>query len=286
MFGFGFALVPFYDKICEVTGLRNIDAAPTSSANTQVDATRTVRIELDANVRKLPWRFQPLRADRRRCIRASCAQVDVRGRQHARPRRDRPGDPELRPAARRRSTSASSTASASRSRRCAGRARRDAGGVRASIRRCPPTSHTITLSYTFFEVEGGGGVKRWRRKATAAPDQRASATAKRRGTRRGVTDERSAQPAPSPITTSRSRRTGRSWARSRCCCMAHGRARSGSTAYGRRARGMALAGFCVARLHDVRLVRHGDPRIRGRQVQQAGRHLVPLGHELVHLLAR
>ncbi|HEY2816010.1 MAG TPA: cytochrome c oxidase assembly protein [Casimicrobiaceae bacterium] len=58
MFGFGFALVPFYEKICQVTGIRNIaraDAAP----NTQVDATREVRIEFDANVRNLAWRFKP-----------------------------------------------------------------------------------------------------------------------------------------------------------------------------------------------------------------------------------
>jgi len=58
MFGFGFALVPFYEKICEVTGLRNIAAAD-KAANTQVDATRDVRIEFDANVRNLPWRFKP-----------------------------------------------------------------------------------------------------------------------------------------------------------------------------------------------------------------------------------
>jgi cytochrome c oxidase assembly protein subunit 11 len=60
MFGFGFALVPFYEKICEVTGIRNIDrAAEPAVVNTQVDATRTVRIELDANVRGLPWTFRP-----------------------------------------------------------------------------------------------------------------------------------------------------------------------------------------------------------------------------------
>jgi len=57
MFGFGYALVPFYDKICEVTGLRNIAQAD-AVANTQVDATRTVRIELDTNVRNLPWKFK------------------------------------------------------------------------------------------------------------------------------------------------------------------------------------------------------------------------------------
>ena len=59
MFGFGFALVPFYDRICAATGIRNIDNAD-AVANTQVDASRSVRVELDANVRKLPWTFRPL----------------------------------------------------------------------------------------------------------------------------------------------------------------------------------------------------------------------------------
>jgi cytochrome c oxidase assembly protein subunit 11 len=59
MFGFGYALVPFYEKICEVTGLRNIDRADRVQ-NTQVDTGREVRIEFDSNVRKLPWRFRAL----------------------------------------------------------------------------------------------------------------------------------------------------------------------------------------------------------------------------------
>jgi len=58
MFGFGFALVPFYDKICEVTGVNKIGKAD-ATPNTQVDTTRSVRIEFDANVRNLPWRFKP-----------------------------------------------------------------------------------------------------------------------------------------------------------------------------------------------------------------------------------
>ncbi len=61
MFGFGFALVPLYEKICEVTGIRNVDEADTIR-NTQVDMTRTVRVELDANTRNLPWTFRPLEA--------------------------------------------------------------------------------------------------------------------------------------------------------------------------------------------------------------------------------
>jgi len=59
MFAFGFALVPFYEKICEATGLRNIDQAD-GVKNTQVDLARTVRIEFDSNVRKLPWQFRAL----------------------------------------------------------------------------------------------------------------------------------------------------------------------------------------------------------------------------------
>lgn len=59
MFGFGFALVPFYDQICKATGLRDIDR-PDALQNSQVDATRSVRLELDANANKLPWRFRPL----------------------------------------------------------------------------------------------------------------------------------------------------------------------------------------------------------------------------------
>ena len=45
MFGFGFALVPFYDQICKATGLRDIDA-PDEVKNMQVDMTRSVRLEL------------------------------------------------------------------------------------------------------------------------------------------------------------------------------------------------------------------------------------------------
>jgi len=59
MFGFGFLLVPFYDQICKATGLRDIDK-PDQVRNTQVDPMRNVRLELDANANKLPWRFRAL----------------------------------------------------------------------------------------------------------------------------------------------------------------------------------------------------------------------------------
>jgi cytochrome c oxidase assembly protein subunit 11 len=57
MFGFGFALVPFYKKICEVTGINNVLKAD-APANTQVDAARFLTVEFDTNLRNdLPWTF-------------------------------------------------------------------------------------------------------------------------------------------------------------------------------------------------------------------------------------
>jgi cytochrome c oxidase assembly protein subunit 11 len=62
MFGFGWALIPLYRKICEVTGinlLTNKDPAVEARArNTQVDTSRTIVVEFDAN-RQGPWRFKP-----------------------------------------------------------------------------------------------------------------------------------------------------------------------------------------------------------------------------------
>lgn len=66
MFGFGYALVPIYKALCEFTGVnvlamgdRNIEStADSQPVNTQVDKTRTITVEFDANVRG-PWYFKP-----------------------------------------------------------------------------------------------------------------------------------------------------------------------------------------------------------------------------------
>ncbi|HEU4644862.1 MAG TPA: cytochrome c oxidase assembly protein, partial [Burkholderiales bacterium] len=60
MFGFGYALVPFYDALCSALGVNDFLRADVRPANTQVDATRTVTVEFDANAHNLPWRFRPL----------------------------------------------------------------------------------------------------------------------------------------------------------------------------------------------------------------------------------
>jgi cytochrome c oxidase assembly protein subunit 11 len=60
MFAFGFALVPFYEKICEVAGVRNVFEADAMPLNTQVDMTRSIGIEFDSNLKDLAWDFKPV----------------------------------------------------------------------------------------------------------------------------------------------------------------------------------------------------------------------------------
>jgi cytochrome c oxidase assembly protein subunit 11 len=61
MFGFGYALIPMYKKICEITGINILtpkDAMVGDATNTQVDKSRTITIEFDGNAQG-PWRFRP-----------------------------------------------------------------------------------------------------------------------------------------------------------------------------------------------------------------------------------
>jgi len=66
MFAFGYALVPLYRAICDALGINVLslserEAAGMSRApasNTQVDRSRTITVEFDANARG-PWDFKP-----------------------------------------------------------------------------------------------------------------------------------------------------------------------------------------------------------------------------------
>lgn len=49
MFGFAFALIPFYRAICEATGVNWLTRADAAPVNSQVDATRVVTVQFDAN---------------------------------------------------------------------------------------------------------------------------------------------------------------------------------------------------------------------------------------------
>jgi cytochrome c oxidase assembly protein subunit 11 len=66
MFAFGYAMVPMYKSICEALGINVLSlgdqqipgAAGKVVRNTQVDFSRKVTIEFDANARG-PWSFKP-----------------------------------------------------------------------------------------------------------------------------------------------------------------------------------------------------------------------------------
>lgn len=66
MFAFGYGLVPLYRTLCEVTGINILalseQAVPGAKAkapvNSQVDMSRMITVEFDANSRG-PWEFKP-----------------------------------------------------------------------------------------------------------------------------------------------------------------------------------------------------------------------------------
>ena len=69
MFGFGYALVPMYRAICEALGINVLALSEQRKAsgswgagrkapNTQIDTSRSITVEFDANARG-PWDFKP-----------------------------------------------------------------------------------------------------------------------------------------------------------------------------------------------------------------------------------
>ena len=71
MFAFGYGLIPVYKRICELTGInilalseRQVPGNGTAGrdvrvpTNTQIDTSRTITVEFDANARG-PWSFRP-----------------------------------------------------------------------------------------------------------------------------------------------------------------------------------------------------------------------------------
>jgi cytochrome c oxidase assembly protein subunit 11 len=152
MFGFGFALVPFYEKICQVTGLRDIDR-PDVVKNTQVDATRSVTVELDANTRGLPWRFRPVQ--RSVVVHpGALTQVEYEIVNET----DRPVTGQAIPSYLPRNAAEHFwmlDCFCFRPQTLAGGARRRMPVVFVLDPALPADVPVITLSYTFFEVEGG-----------------------------------------------------------------------------------------------------------------------------------
>lgn len=60
MFGFGYALVPLYRAICEQLGINILSSGEKRDLprNSQIDESRWITVEFDANARG-PWDFKP-----------------------------------------------------------------------------------------------------------------------------------------------------------------------------------------------------------------------------------
>ena len=176
MFAFGYALVPIYRTICEALGVnviarteqQGVSDAPSS---TQVDLSRTVTVEFDANARG-PWDFKP-----------ETPRVDVHPGEvvtvmyEFRNRQDRTMAAQAFP-----SYAPHTAAPHFRKLECfcftehvlkPGEAKRWPV-VFVVDRKLPKDVRTITLSYTFFEVGGKGPVEPARSAAVPAAGAKAS----------------------------------------------------------------------------------------------------------------
>jgi cytochrome c oxidase assembly protein subunit 11 len=156
MFGFGYALVPFYDAICAALGVNSlVPQAGAAPANTQVDASRTITIELDANAHNLPWSFRPLvrhiRVHPGELATVEYEIVNVRGQPVTAQAVPSYGPPRAGEHFRKMECFCfkQQTLAAGETRRMPVTFIVDA--------KLPQDVNTITLSYTFFEVAGRGG---------------------------------------------------------------------------------------------------------------------------------
>ena len=152
MFGFGYAMVPFYRAICDALGLNSVVKADTV-ANTQVDTGRFLTIEFDANLRSnLPWTFTPVEKSVR-IHPGALTQVTF----EVRNRSDRPvtgqAIPSFGPPLAGRYFKKLDCFCFTQQTLAPGEARR-MPVVFVVEPGLPQDVNTVTLSYTFFEVEG------------------------------------------------------------------------------------------------------------------------------------
>ena len=149
MFGFGFALMPFYQKICEVTGVNNVLKAD-AVGNTQVDAAAP-----GARSSSTPTCAASCRGPSARCSRAcevhpgELTTVVYRDTQYVRSRGHRPGDSELRPATGRALFQEARMLLLHAADAAAGRSAADAGRVRDRAGTARRRQHDYAVVYVF-----------------------------------------------------------------------------------------------------------------------------------------
>ncbi len=155
MFGFGYAMVPFYRAICDALGLNSVGKAD-AVVNTQVDTGRLLTVEFDTNLRSnLPWTFTPVEKSVR-IHPGALTEVTF----EIRNRSDRPvtgqAIPSFGPQQAGRYFKKLDCFCFTQQTLAPGEVRR-MPVVFVIERDLPGDVNTVTLSYTFFEVEGTKG---------------------------------------------------------------------------------------------------------------------------------
>ena len=152
MFGFGFAMVPFYRALCEAVGLNRVEKSDVVG-NTQVDSTRTLTVEFDTNLRNdLPWSFTPVEKSVR-IHPGALTQVTFEIRNHSGRAVTGQAIPSYGPQLAARHFRKLDCFCFTQQTLAPGEVRRMpvAFVIDAAL---PQDVNTVTLSYTFFEVEG------------------------------------------------------------------------------------------------------------------------------------
>jgi cytochrome c oxidase assembly protein subunit 11 len=153
MFGFGFAMVPLYDVLCDLTGLNGKTAAgPVTLTNAAVDESRLVTVEFVALMNAdSQWEFRPNRG-RMKVHPGESYQVTFFARNMGDSQRVAQAVPSVAPGLAAKHFKKTECFCFTQQKFLAGEGR-DMPVVFMLDPELPRSINTVTLSYTFFELE-------------------------------------------------------------------------------------------------------------------------------------
>ena len=153
MFGFGFAMVPLYDVLCDLTGLNGKTAdGPVTLTSQGVDESRSVTVEFVAMMNaQSPWEFRPER-NRMEVHPGEPYQVSFFAKNMSKSHRVAQAVPSVAPGQAAKHFKKTECFCFSRQEFLAGEGR-DMPVVFMLDSELPRGIKTVTLSYTFFELE-------------------------------------------------------------------------------------------------------------------------------------
>ena len=153
MFGFGFAMVPLYDVLCDLTGLNGKTAdKPAAPVSAAVDQSRLVTVEFVAMMNAdSPWEFRP-QVGRVQVHPGQVHQVSFYAKNLGTSQRVAQAVPSVAPGLAAKHFKKTECFCFTRQEFLAGEGK-DMPVVFVLDPELPPGIKTVTLSYTFFELE-------------------------------------------------------------------------------------------------------------------------------------